>query len=557
MKKRSIVKPILFALGFIAAVVSIAIWIFLAFYFEGTLNKIVIPRIERATFNATHGRFVLKLDKIYYKQASSPMRGTLVCNAFTLSRVAYDTSEHGMVLERITLDTARFEGISWWDVLWRKDVALSSLQLTAPKLYLAKVDSNGAFLRNTHVTTVKKPVISLPGEPVISFDSIVLSNISVFLPKLSEGSTLPSFQNISVKLTDFSLDPKRLTGESTLFSKRVDFDLPGGNYPIDDSMYSIQVRGIHGSVSDSLITIDSFRYEPNYTEQEFADIHKYNQGRVELRYSDLHIRGIDFTRLFSSGKLHVALCEAASWSLDYYRDLRKPADPHPPDAILPNALIAAIKIPITLDSVVLNDGTIHHRERDPGSTHASLLTITHARAVAHPFCTDTTSVCYDEPLRLSLNAVFMGQAKVDATVVYPIHHKTFDFRIEANVGPFEMPVLNSYLITNERKEITKGKCLGGALRMEVKSGKAVTTISPRYENVSVDVLPDNAKEHGGLLEGIKSFVANTFVLRTNNVDNVYGKAISGTTTLTRSKSVEFFQFIWLAMRKSLQKVVGF
>jgi hypothetical protein len=551
MKKRSIVKPILIALGSIAMLVAIAIWIFLAFYFEGTLNKVVIPRMEQAAFNATHGRFVLTLDKIFYKH------GTLVCNAFTLSRVAYDTSEHGIVLERITLDTARFEGISWWNVLWQKDLALSSLQLTAPKLYLAKVDSNGAFLRNTHFTNVKKPVITLPGEPIISLDSIVLSNISVFLPNPSEKATLASYQNITVKLTDFSLDPKRLTGESTLFSKRIDFDLPGGNYPVDDSIYSIEVRGIHGSFSDSLVTIDSFRYEPNYSEEAFAEIHKYNQGRVEFRSSDLHIRGIDFSRFFSGGGLHVRLCEAAAWSVDYYRDLRKPADPHPPDAILPHTLIASIKFPITLDSIVLNNGTIHHRERDPGSTHASLLTITHARAIAHPFCTDTTSLLYSEPLRLSLNAVFMSQGKMDAIVIYPIHHTTFDLRIEANVGPFDMPVLNSYLITNERKEITKGKCLGGALRMEVKSGKATTTISPRYENVSVDVLPDDAKEHKGILEGIKSFVANTFVLRTNNVDNVYGKAISGTTTLTRTRSEEFFQFVWLALRKSLQKIVGF
>jgi hypothetical protein len=551
MKKRSIVKPILYALGAIAVAVSVAIWIFISFYFERTLNKVVIPRIEQAAFNATRDRFVLKLDKIFYKH------GTLICNAFTLTRVAYDTSEHGMVLERITLDTARFEGISWWDVLWEKDLNLSSLQLTTPKLYLAKVDSNGAFLRNTHFTKVKKPLVALPGEPIISFDSIVLSNISVFLPKPSERAPLPSYQNINVKLTDFSLDPKRLTGEATLFSKRIDFDLPGGNYPVDDSIYSIEVRGIQGSFSDSLITIDSFKYQPNYSEQAFTDIHKYNQGRVEFKSTNMHIRGIDFTRFFSGGGLHIRLCEAAAWSIDYYRDLRKQADPHPPDAILPHTLIASIKYPITLGSIVLSNGTIHHRERDPGSTHASLLTITHARAIAHPFCTDTTSVLYSEPLRLSLNAVFMGQAKVDATVVYPIHDKTFDLHIEANVGSFDMPVLNSYLITNERKEITKGKCLSGALRMDVKSGRAVTTVSPRYENVSVDVLPDNAKESGGLLEGIKSFVANTFVLRTNNVDNVYGKAISGTTTLTRSHSEEFFQFIWLAIRKSIQKVVGF
>src|SRR5665213_4406518 len=112
MKKRSILKPILYTLGSLALLLVLAIWVFNTFYFESTLNRLVIPKIELAATKATHGRFALTLDKIYYRH------GTLICNTFVLYRVAYDSSEHGMVLEKLTLDTARFEGIRWWDVLW-------------------------------------------------------------------------------------------------------------------------------------------------------------------------------------------------------------------------------------------------------------------------------------------------------------------------------------------------------------------------------------------------------------------------------------------------------
>jgi hypothetical protein len=322
-------------------------------------------------------------------------------------------------------------------------------------------------------------------------------------------------------------------------------------------MYRVEVRGIRGSFSDSLVTIDSIAYMPNYNEPAFADIHKYNQGRWELVCSGIIIRGIDFTKQLTDGGLRARVCEAASWYLDYYRDLRKPNNPHPPDAVLPHTIINSIKTPITLDSIIFNNGTIRHQERDPGSTHASLLTITHARVIAHPFCTDTSSLLYSEPLRLSLNALFMGQGKMVATIIYPIHQKQFDLHFAATIGPFDVPVLNSYLITNERKEITKGKCLGGELRMDVKAGHGITTVTPRYEDVSLNVMATDAKQSRGILEGIKTFVANSFVLRTNNVDNGNSKAVSGTTTSIYSSKEEFFQFIWLALRKSLGKVVGF
>ncbi len=551
MKKRSILKAFLYTFGSIAIVLTLAIWIFLTFYFEGTLNKVVIPKLQQAAFNATRGRFVLTLDKIFYK------RGTLVCNTFILSRVAYDSTEHGMVLDRLTIDSARFEGIRWWEVLWGQDITLSGLQLNAPKLYMATIDSISVSVPNSHFVKVKKPASAFSYAPIISFDSIVLSDISVFLPKPAEKAIEPAYRNITIKLTDFSLDPKRLTGESALFSKHVGFELPGGSYSVGDSMYSIEVHGIHGSLSDSLVTIDSFAYAPNYSDQAFADKYKYNQGRLEFRCTGIELRGIDFTKLLTGKRLHVRSCEAASWFADYYRDLRKPNNPHPPDAILPHIIISSIKAPITIDSIIFNNGTIHHRERIAGSTHASLITFTHACVVEHLFCTDTSSTLYSEPLRFSVSALFMGQGKVVGTVIYPIHQKQFDLHIAATVGPFDGPVLNSYLVSNERKEITSGKCLGGALRMDVKSGRGITTVSPRYEDVSIKVLATGAKESPGILEGIKTFMANTFVLRTNNVDNGDKKAASGTTALIYTKDEEFFQYIWLALRKSIGKVVGF
>ena len=549
MKKRSILKRILYVLGSIAALVSLAIWIFLTFYFEGTLNKAIIPKIEAAAFKATHGRFALTLDKISYAN------GTLVCNTFILSRVAYEDSDHGMMLERITLDSARFEGISWWDVLWQKDMTLTSLELNAPKVYMIDIDTGTPLPRIPQYVVAKNTGFS--DVPVISFDSIILRDISVFLPMNSENDMVPAYRNITIKLTNFSLDPEASSREPMLFSKHIDFDLAGGNYPVGDSTYTLEVRGIRGSFSDSMVTIDSLAYMPNYDEQAFADRYKFSQGRLEFQCAGMKISGINFTRLLTGGGLHVRSLEAASWFADYYRDMRKPANPHPPDAVLPNAILTSIKIPIVLDSIVFNNGTIHHRERMTGSVHASLITFTHARVVEQPFCTDTSSLLYRDPLHFSVNALFMGQGKIIGTVVYPIHQKPFDLRVDATVGPFDAPVLNSYLVSNLRKEITKGKCLGGELHMDVHNGVGITTVSPRYEDVSMSVLATDAKQNRGILEGIETFVANNFVLRTNNIDNGDKKAISGTTTLLYTKDEEFFQFIWLALRKSIGKVVGF
>jgi hypothetical protein len=551
MKKRSLLKITLYALGSIVVLLAVAIWVFLSFYFEQTVNTVVIPKIQQAAFQATNGRFTLTLGKISYSH------GTLVCDTFILSRVAYDSAEHGMGLERLVIDSARFEGIRWWDVLLGNNLMLTSLELNQPKLYVIDIDSDMALPHHVHFNTTKKNRAVNLILPVISFDSIVLRDINLFLRKLPQKAIEPSYRNISIKLTNFSLDLKRSLPQLPLFSQHIDFVLPGITYPVDDSMYSIEIQGIKGNIADSMVTIDTVAYMPNYSEQAFADKNKYLRGRLELQCNGVRIKGINFMKFLRLGVLDIRTCEVASWYLSYYGDRRKPCNPHPPDAIMPNTIIDSLKLPITVDSIILNKGYIKHQERDSGSIRPSLITLTDDRAVVHPFCTDRSSDLYDLPSRVTVTGLFMGQGLVTATMIYPIHHKTLDLQIDATAGPFELSALNSYLVTNERKEVENGKFLSSELHMNVKAGVAVTTVTPRYTDLQMKVLPDDAKQSGGILEGIKSFVANTFVIRTNNVDEGGNKAYSATTTYHRSRKEEFFQFIWYGMRKSIRQVVGY
>ncbi len=551
MKKRSVLKITLYTIGAVAILLSVAVWIFLSYYFEQTVNSVILPKIQQAAFQATNGRFTLTLGKISYAH------GTLVCDTFILSRVAYDSDEHGMGLDRLVIDSARFEGIRWWDVLLGNKLKLTSLQLNAPKLYIIDIDSDTALPHHASVDTSKKAPAEGLILPVISFDSIVLRDINLFFRKLPQKALKPSYRNISIKLTNFSLDLKRSLPQLPLFSQHIDFELPGITYPIEDSMYSINVSGIKGSIADSLVTIDTLAFMPNYSEQEFADKNKYLRSRLEFRCNTVHIRGINFKKFLRDGVLDVRACEAAIWYVDYYGDRRKPRDPHPPDAILPNDLIDSIKVPITLDSIILDKGYIKHRERDSGSLKASLITLTDARVIARSISTDTASSLYRQATRINATGLFMGQGKVDGTIIYPLHHKSLDFQIDATGGPFDLSVLNSYLVTNERKEVEGGKFLNGELHMDVRSGVALTTVTPRYTDLKMKILPDDAKQSGGIIEGIKSFIANTLVLRTNNVDEKNKKAYSATTTYRRSRKEEFFQFIWYGMRKSIRKVAGY
>ena len=92
--------------------------------------------------------------------------------------------------------------------------------------------------------------------------------------------------------------------------------------------------------------------------------------------------------------------------------------------------------------------------------------------------------------------------------------------------------------------------------MVIRNGVATTSLTPRYHNLSMKVLNDKPKESRGILEGIKTFLGNLLVLKSNNMDKPGKPALTSTTTLSRAKTSEFFEFLWLALRKSIGKLVG-
>jgi hypothetical protein len=551
MKKRSLLRKISYGLATLFLLLVVSIWIFLSYFFQQTLNAVLIPKIRQSVFTATRGRFTLSLDSIAYSN------GTFTGNTFVLSRVARDSSEHGLGLEWISIDTVRFEGINWWDIIRGNVVKLTSLTMNTPKLSLGNLDFDTSIKLLTNYDTAIISPTKFSDLPVISFDSIILGRASVFLPKPSAKSIAPEYHNISITLREFLLDTKISAIHRPFFSKQIELYIPYGIYSLNDSLYSLEVHGVHASLADSLVTVDSFSYRPNYSEQEFADLHRYIQGQLSFACKTIAVTGIDFTSMMDKGSYHANSCKATSWNVEYYGDRRKPRNPNPSDAVLPHVLLNGIKTPILIDSIILSNGLIRHRERAPGSVHPSLITFTKTLVKISAFCTDTSSVHFNDPLSISVNSMFMGQGKIVGVVHYPIHQNNFDLQIDASVGPFDMPVLNSYLVTNERKEISAGTCLGGELRMSVHSGNATTMVCPRYKDLSMKILATDVHKSRGIFEGIKSFLANTFILRTKNFDTPDKKAFAGTTSYTYSKKEEFFEFIWLALRRSIGKVAGF
>ena len=551
MRNKATAKKIFYSFLGTIILIGAAVWIFYAYYFQDVVNDYLTPKLQLAIEAATHGHYQLRIGRIVYQD------GSLYCTNFELKRIRYGNEETGLTLERLEQDTVYLKGLHLISLLRGRGSFISRLEMHDPKIFITEVSEGREKIKDS------KPEKSsysknLPDNlPVISFDSVILNNIHIYVPEKFRFTGDDSvYDGAFAHLAGFRLDSNAIAKEPLLYSKHLELYLPKIRYDIGDSTYVLEAGPIHAQLTDSLIAIDSASIIPKYSEEEFGAKNKYLKGRIDLRCTNIRIEGFDMERLMEGKCLALHKCIVSSWKMDYYSDKRKPREPHPEPAMLPNELAQEFPLPAKIDSLILDSGKIRIRERAPGSLEAGVITFDHAKLIASPYCTDTSYTDCGKNTHVSVSALFLDEAPVSASIDYELEKSELEMQIEAKVGKLNAKRLNVFLIPNERKEITGGTIDGGSLVMKIHNGIATTTVTPHYEGLSMKILPKLPGEKGGLLDGIKSFIANIFVLRASNFDKDDIKAVSATTTRRREPHEELLQFIWYALRKSLGKVIG-
>ncbi len=342
---------------------------------------------------------------------------------------------------------------------------------------------------------------------------------------------------------------------------RLNFDqvlcvMPSFSYAPLDGFYTAEIRNMKANLKDSLITMDSLNYEPKYSKEEFAALHKYARGRTDFRLAKVQIIDIDARRMINGGGIVIKKFISPSLWLDYYKDKRVPANPHPAPAVMPNTIMRSLNLPITIDAIVIKDGHILIEEHTINGAPPGDFTFQHVSVSAAPITFDSASPLVDTPTVFHLSGIFLGQSPTRATLIYPLHDSAFNLTVHGTVGPFDARQLNQYLVNAVRVQVTSGQFHHGDIKVNITNGVAHTTVLPIYDHFKLKVLPPNPGDPPDIEESVKTFLANLIVLRDDNPDEDGGPPKVGVTTLARQKPIEFFQFLWFAIRKSLGAVVG-
>ncbi|KER09492.1 MAG: hypothetical protein HY22_11200 [[Candidatus Thermochlorobacteriaceae] bacterium GBChlB] len=391
--------------------------------------------------------------------------------------------------------------------------------------------------------------------PRLQLDSFRVRNAALNYENVDEKEQRFDNLVVSVFAEGIELNLKASKNQETFSAKDIRIHITPYRWKIPNTLYGVKCGDIRISTKDSLLTIDSLSLAPIVTDTELFREQKYRTDRFKLRLDRLRGTAIDYKGwVFGKGIIAKTL-EMSGLVIDVLTDKRYPISRQKFIPTMPHEAFRALPIRVAVDSIIVHNGNIRYSVQNPHEKSPRSLFFSKVDAAITNLNNDSLKMTDETPAVLKASAYLMGTGKVSLVLDLPLLSETFSMRYHGELGRFDVKQLNSFAASEARVMFPSGKVERVSFSVEVEDGFATGSVQAIYKDLSLKVLPQNRKYQAGLLEGVISFVANTFVVhRECKIEK--GKPLrSGKIAVRKKKEKAFFEFFWETLWQGIQGVI--
>jgi hypothetical protein len=324
----------------------------------------------------------------------------------------------------------------------------------------------------------------------------------------------------------------------------------GGVMLRPDTLIELAVDSLDAELTDSTLSLIGVRHEPTVPEAEWIRRMRVRRDRIRFALDSLQARGVAYRAFLASGAIAIRAMELRGPRLDVLSDQRMAPGP-PRRRRTPQQVASQARSALRLDTMLVRAGTIVYRERKPKTERPGVVTFEQVRAtILH---LDLPS--RGEPLRIAASARLMGEGPLTARATVPLDAPDFRYELSGRLGRMPAKALNRFLAVNEAYQFDDGTAEEVTFTQTVRGGRAVTVVTPRYRDLSVEPSGEGGGVVGSVGREIKDFIAGAFVVRSSNPDDDGEHLRRGRTIRRYSPQRTWLQFIWFGLRDGLQAVM--
>jgi hypothetical protein len=205
---------------------------------------------------------------------------------------------------------------------------------------------------------------------------------------------------------------------------------------------------------------------------------------------------------------------------------------------------------IRIDTVRLDGGVIRYSERSADGARPGTIVFDQVAVTVAPVTNDSTLMDSSRRAAVDLRALLAGQGRIRIAAAYDLLSAPLRIDYQGSVAGLDARRLNRTLIDLTGMKIREGVLDSAWFKVSVEDDTARGKVQLLYRDLESEIT-DKVTHKRGLKKKIKTFIANHFVLRTENQHGEDDPPVAVTVRMRRPPTMSFFEFIWKTLRSGL------
>jgi hypothetical protein len=331
---------------------------------------------------------------------------------------------------------------------------------------------------------------------------------------LGTRNTLNKFRFTKAAMGNITLSSDYLTDFGQLLKMNVNawLKIPEGQFI--DSSKTIRWYNANYNNSRSTLTLDSFVYHPSKPLDTVLAEAPYQLDYVTFKTGAVSIDGLDVVKFQQDSALIASSMTIHQPVLTVFRDKEPPVSPFKKTKLVPVDRIKSFSIPVSLQSITLEDGTILYSEKTALSRKQGDVLFTGVTGSID----NITNMDFSEndSLAIDLRGNFLDSAMLSLHLKQSYSDTLSGFLFAGTMQPADIRLINPVLIPLANAKVLSGKLDSGYFRAVGTKESASGEMFLHYRNLRVRLVKDGNPERTTLMQHLESFIANTFIIRSHN-----------------------------------------
>jgi hypothetical protein len=458
-----------------------------------------------------------------------------------------DSTTSSTPVDSIFVDDITFNGMKIFSYLWNNRIALDYITIDRPRLYLVKPapesdkKSEDKKLNKTIYEGLKSYAKS------VEIDDFLITGLSGALRDSASETPFLTTHNARLHLADIRIDSAWAKEEPDIPGNSFSGSLDSLNWTVSSKLYDLRLTDLGFSSRDSSLTTKKITLVPRLPKYEFAKSVGHEIDRIELDIGETELVNVDLPALIEEGALNASAFYIKNSRLEVFHDKKQPAD-QVEDKVFPQVKFSQLEYPVRLDSIIVTNFDISYSEHLNRAPEPGFISFENTYAVIrNVYNTDNKS---DNPIRMDVNSEIMGEGRLEATFEFPVSGAD-SHNVAGNVESISLQTLNPALKYLGRVEATSGQIHSIDFKMNLGAKQATGNVYLHYTDLKIKMIDFDDKGNEDS-DNLKSFLANTFVLKEKNEPPLR----EGEVSHERLSSKSIFNYWWKSLLSGLKSSIG-